>query len=41
MYRKRLHGDFPAGAGGKNPPADAGDTGSVPDPGRFHMPRSS
>ena len=25
----------------KNPPADAGDTGSSPVPGRSHMPRSS
>ena len=27
--------DFPGGPGVKNPPADAGDTGSVPGPGRF------
>ena len=25
----------------KNPPANAGHTGSSPGPGRFHMPRSS
>ena len=25
----------------KNPPASAGDTGSSPDPGRSHMPRSN
>ena len=25
----------------KNPPANAGDTGSVPGPGRFHMPQSN
>ena len=34
-------GDFPGGAVVKNPPADAGDTGSSPGPGRSHMPRSS
>ena len=32
---------FPGGAVVKNPPANAGDTGSSPDPGRFHMPQSS
>ena len=26
---------------GKYPPANAGDMGSVPDPGRFHMPQSN
>ena len=25
----------------KNPPANAGDTGSSPGPGRSHMPRSN
>ena len=33
--------DFPGGAVVKNPPANAGDTGSSPGPGRSHMPRSS
>ena len=33
--------DFPGGAVVKNPPANAGDTGSSPDPGRSHMPRSN
>ena len=33
--------DFPGGAVVKNPPADAGDTGSIPDPGRSHKPRSN
>ena len=28
---------FPAGAVVKNPPANAGDTGSTPGPGRSHM----
>ena len=30
--------DFPGGTVDKNPPAAAGDTGSIPAPGRFHMP---
>ena len=32
---------FPGGAVVKNPPANAGNTGSSPGPGRFHMPRSN
>ena len=31
----------PAGSVVKNLPANAGDTGSIPDPGRFHMPWSN
>ena len=31
---------FPGGAVVKNPPANAGDMGSSPGPGRSHMPRS-
>ena len=31
---------FPGGAGVKNLPANVGDTGSSPGPGRSHMPRS-
>jgi len=35
---KRKHDlNFPGGAMDKNPPANAGDTGSIPGPGRFHM----
>ena len=34
-------GGFPGGAVVKNPPANAGDTGSSPGPGRSHMPRSN
>ena len=30
---------FPGGSGVKNPPASAGDTDSIPGPGRSHMPR--
>ena len=32
---------FSGGAVVKNPPADAGDTGSSSGPGRSHMPRSN
>ena len=32
---------FPGGAVVKNPPANAGDTGSSPGPGRSHMPQSN
>ena len=34
-------GDFPDGAVVKNLPANAGDTGSIPGPGRSHMTRSN
>ena len=33
--------DFPGDAVVKNPPANAGDTGSSPGPGRSHMSRSN
>ena len=33
--------DFPGGSLVKNPPADAGDTDSIPGPGRFHMLQSN
>ena len=32
---------FLGGAVVKNPPANAGDTGSSPGPGRSHMPQSN
>ena len=32
---------FPGGTVVKSPPANAGDTGSRPGPGRSHMPRSN
>ena len=32
---------FPGGAVVKNPPANAGDKGSSPGPGRSHMPQSN
>jgi len=36
-----IKGAFPGGPVVKNPPANAGDTGLIPDPGRLHMPQSS
>ena len=33
--------DFPGGTVVKNPPANEGDTGSSPGPGRSHMPRNN
>ena len=33
--------DFPGGTVVKNPPANAGDMGSSPGPGRSHMPQSN
>ena len=40
-FLKLLLWDFPGGSVVKNLPASAGDTGSIPDLGRFHMPRSN
>ena len=37
---QRVMSGFPGGAVVESPPADAGDTGSCPRPGRSHMPRS-
>ena len=39
--KKNNYRDFPGGTVVKNPPANAGDTGSSPGPGRSHMPRSN
>ena len=39
--QKERNRDFAGGAVVKNPPANAGDTGSSPGPGRSHMPRSN
>ena len=39
--KKEKKRDFPGGTVVKNPPANAGDTGSTPGPGRSHMPRSN
>ena len=38
---KKLSQDGPGGPVVKTPPANAGDTGSVPGLGRFHMPRDN
>ena len=38
--KKEFQG-LPGGAVVKNLPANAGDTGSIPGPGRSHMPRSN
>ena len=40
FYIKRRLWDFPGGAVVKNLPANAGDTGSSPGPGRSHIPQS-
>ena len=34
-------GDFPGGAVDKSPPANAGDMGLIPGPGRSYMPRNN
>ena len=39
LYTSLNFRDFPGGAVVKNPPANAGDTGSSSGPGRSHMPR--
>ena len=39
QIRKAL--GLPDGPGAKNPPANAGDTGLVPGPGRFHVPQGN
>ena len=41
FYKNKKLGDFPGGSVVKNPPANAGDTGSSPGPGRSHMPGSN
>ena len=41
LTQKYTDRDFPGGTEVKNPPANAGDTGSNPGPGRSHMPRSN
>ena len=37
MNLKIIMLDFPGGTVDENPPAYAGDMGSIPGPGRFHM----
>ena len=41
FFKKADYRDFPGGTVVKNPPANAGDTGSSPGPGRSHVPRSN
>ena len=36
LVRNEELGDFPGGAVNRNPPVNAGDTGSIPSPRRFH-----
>ena len=40
-FKKKKSRDFPGGTVVKNPPANAGDMGLSPGPGRSHMPRSN
>ena len=41
LMQKHPYWDFPGGTVVKNLPANAGGTGSIPCPGRSHMPRSN
>ena len=41
VHQNTLSRDFPGGAVVKNPPANAGDTGSRPGPGSSHMLQST
>ena len=41
IIKKSRNRGFPGGAVVENLPASAGDTGSIPDPGRSHMPQSN
>ena len=41
LYLETKFRDFPGGTMVKNPPANAGETGSSPGPGRSHVSRSN
>ena len=41
LYFLKMIWDFPDGSALKNSPANAGDIGSIPDPGRSLMPRGN
>ena len=41
IFKKNLIRDFPGDAVVKNPPANAGDTGSIPGLGISHTPQSN
>ena len=40
LFKKNLQ-NFPGGTVDENPPVNAGDMGSIPGLGRFHMPRGN
>ena len=40
-YQESAPGEFPGGPMVKKPPANAGNEGSIPGPGKFHMPRGN
>ena len=40
FFNTKIKHGFPGGTVNNNPPANAGVMDSIPDPGRFHMPRS-
>ena len=39
--KKKSKVDFPSGPVVKNQPENAGDMGTVPGPGRFHLPQGN
>ena len=41
VQTKAIYWDFPGGTALKNTPANAGDMGSIPDPGRSHVTHSN
>ena len=41
LFKTVKTGDFPGGSVDKNPPANAGDMGLIPGPGRSHVLQSS
>ena len=41
LNKRHTYEDFLGGPVVKNPLANVGDTGSIPGPGRFHMPQGS
>ena len=41
LFKNKRVQDFPVGSGLKNKPANAGDTGLIPGPGRSHMPQGN
>ena len=39
-FKATMPGDTPGGSVGESPPANTGDAGSIPGPGRSHMPQN-